>query len=154
MNQIASSSLTSDDIEARVALELAIGIQPVADIIKQFSLTKAQMQQLLQEQGFRNMVKQFKSEWLAASNSKERIRLKAAVMAEHNLLVLHDIVNDMDLNPNARLEAYKQITALADVQPKKDAVESGPKFNLTLNLGGDQTVTIDAETVIDDGDDE
>ena len=110
------------------------------------------MQQLLQEQGFRNMVKQFKSEWLAASNSKERIRLKAAVMAEHNLLVLHDIVNDMELNPNARLEAYKQITALADVQPKKDVAEGGPRFNLTLNFGdGKQPMTIDAEAI--DGDD-
>ena len=146
---IATTPVSSDDMQARVALELAVGISPVADILKQFGLRKEQLKAMLQEQGFRNMVSQYKQEWLAASNAKERIRLKAAVMAEHNLLILHDIINDMDLNPTARLEAYKQVTALADVQPKKDVTDTGSRFSVTINIPGAEPMSVAADRVIE-----
>lgn len=141
LNQVASENL-----RASLASELAIGMLPIPDILKRFGMTTVQLKQLLRDQTFKNMVKQFKAEWHEASNSKERIRLKAAIMVEENLVELHRIFNDIEMNPSTRLEAFKQMTTLADVQPRHTGPDnSGPKFNLTLNLGDtSKSLTIDA----------
>ena len=139
-------------MQAKLAFELAVNIMPVQNILTQFGISKSDLKSLLQDHAFRNMVAQFKQEWNSATSAKDRVRLKAAVMVEENLLHLNDIFRDMDINPTSRLEAFKQMVVLADHAPKKDAAESGPKFNLTLNFGGDKSVTIDADAVIEDAD--
>ena len=145
MNNLTTQPLDREDMRASLAAEIAVGLLPLPDILKRFDMTSSQLKMLLKEPSFKAMIKQFKQEWYEAANSKERIRLKAAIMVEENLLELHRIFNDIELNPAARLDAFKQMTTLADVQPKKDATDSGPKFNLTLNLGNEsKPVTIDA----------
>ena len=147
MNQITTTPLDSNHLRASLAAELAVGLLPLPDILKRFDMTSEQLRQLLKVPEFRGMVSQYKREWHEAANAKERIRLKAAVMVEENLIELHRIFNDIELNPTARMDAFKQMTNLADVQPSKDASASGPRFNLTLNLGNDSPVTIDAEAI-------
>ena len=143
------ASVSTQDMQAELAMELAAGLLPINNIMTRFDLTKEQLRLLLLNPIFRGMVRSYKQEWLAATNAKERIRVKAAMATEEGLLELNRIFHDSMLNPTARLEAFKQMSNLADVQPKKDAVDTGPKFNLTLNLGSDpnaaaQHVTIDA----------
>ena len=134
-------TISANDLDPALAVELAIGLLPIADILTRFGISKAHLVALLKNAVFRGMVTDYKREWHAASNAKERVKLKAAMAAEEGLLQLYGIFNNADVNPTARLEAYKQLTNLADVVPKKDAVETGSRFNLTLNLGGDPTVT-------------
>ena len=153
MNTIATTPVSMDDAGAALAAELAVGLLPLPDVLKRFDISKDQLKLLLKDQQFKSMVRQFKHEWHAASNAKDRIKLKAAMMVEENLLELHRLFLDIELNPTARLDAFKQMTVLADVQPKKDAPDSGPRFMLTLNLAGegsDQSLTIDADTIIDE----
>ena len=151
MNEIATKPVSSDDMRAALAAELAVGILPLPDILKRFDMTSAELKVLMKDANFKQMVSQFKREWNEASNSKERVRIKAVIMVEENLLELHSIFNDIELNPSARLDAFKQMVSLADVAPKTNAPDSGPKFNLTLNLGSSrEPVTIDATTVDSD----
>lgn len=141
-----------NDSSAALAAELAVGLLPIPDILKRFGKTSAQLKQLLRDPHFRGMVKQFKRDWNEASNAQERIRLKAALMVEENLLQLHTLFNTQDLSPVARMDAFKQMVQLADVAPKKDET-AGPKFHLTLNLGDtNDSLTIDANAVYDTDD--
>jgi hypothetical protein len=139
--------ITSDNLSAALANELALGLLPIPDIIKRFGITKSQLKGLLHQDTFKRMVKEAKREWNSASNAKERIRIKAAIAAEEGLLTLYEIFQDLELNPSARLEAYKQITELADVKPKKDVQDTGQHFNLVLNLGDKAPITIEAEAL-------
>jgi hypothetical protein len=152
MNQLANLSAL-DDVHAAVAGELAMNLFPAADVLKRHGLTTPDLARLSKNPVFVTAYRTFKQEWESATNSKERLRIKAALIAEERLLELDAIFMDQDLNPTARLEAFKQITNLADVLPKKDVQETGTRFNLTLNLGGEaQPVVIEANT--EDVDDE
>jgi hypothetical protein len=140
--------MSSEDMRASLASELAVGLLPIPDILKRFQMTSADLKLLMKQPAFRKMVSQYKREWSDASNAKERIRIKAAIAAEEGLLTLYEIFKDLELNPSARLEAYKQITNLADVAPKKDVQDTGQHFNLTLNLGDTgKPITINAEAL-------
>lgn len=146
--QLSQPIVDLKHLQASLAAELAVGLLPVPDILRRFKLTRDQLKLMLKDHQFKQMIVQFKREWHDAANAKERIRLKAALMVEENLLMLDQIFNDLELNPQARLDAFKQMVTLADVAPKADAAQTGPKFNLTLNLGNDsKPVTIDAEAV-------
>jgi hypothetical protein len=136
---------TLDTPHAALAAELATKLLPLPEIIKRYDLTPAQLKDLLRDQQFRHMVNEFRREWHSPLSARERVRLKSSLAVEDGLIELYRIFKDLDYTPSARLDAFKQLVGLADMQPKKDAVESGPSFSLTLNLGGEsRTVTIDA----------
>ena len=150
-NTISPPLVDLQQMKASLAAELAVGLLPLPEILTRFGLNQGQLQLLLKDESFRKMVRQFKREWHEASNAKERIKLKASLMVEDNLLELHRIFNQLDLNPNARLDAFKQMVVLADAAPKKEGGSDGPRFNLTLNLGGEQkSVVVDAVSEVVD----
>lgn len=136
-----------------LATELAVKLLPTEDILKQFGLTAEQLRDMLRDQQFRQMISQIRADWNAATNSKERVRLKAALSVEENLLTMHQIVNNTDLHPGARIDAFKQLKELADVAPKTNVAE-GTKFTLNIALQGQpaEKVVIDAQPQIPEGD--
>ena len=119
---------------AALAAELGANLLPLPEILRRFDLDGPTLKVLLKDQQFRMMIKDFKREWNSPMSAKDRIKLKALLMVEDNLLELHKIFNNIDLNPTARMDAFKMMTELSDAKPKKEAIESA-KFNLTLNLG-------------------
>ena len=138
-------SLGINDLHASLAAELAVNLLPVPVVLKRFGMTRQELGHLLKDKSFKRMISQFKQEWENTSNSKERIRLKASLAVEEGLVEIFRIFKDVENAPTARLEAYKQLTQLADALPKKDELAVGPTFKLTMNLGGDRLpVTIDA----------
>jgi len=114
------------------------------DILAQFSLSPDDLRTMLKDPGFRAMIKEYKQEWLSASNAKERVRLKSMLATEEGLETLWAIFQDMDIAPQARLDAYKQLTNLADAQPKKDSSAEGTKFTLNIQLADHAPILIDA----------
>jgi len=120
---------------AALAAELGANLLPLPEVMKRFKVDKAQLKTLLNNGQFRMMVQDFKREWGSPMSAKDRIKLKALLMVEDGLLELHRIFNNIDLNPTARLDAFKQMTELSDAKPKKDMLDQGAKFSLTLNLG-------------------
>jgi len=128
-----------------LATELAVKLLPTEEVLAQFGLTADQLRGILQDKQFRQMVLQIRADWNAATNSKERVRLKAALSVEENLLTMHRIVNDSDMHPSARIDAFKQLKELADVAPRANVAE-GVKFTLNISLADRPT-----EKVIIDG---
>ena len=140
----APATIDLNTAQPALAAELAVGLLPLPEILKRFDLTPAQLKALMRDPQFRQMVRQFKKDWEDASNSKERIRVKASLAVEENLLELHRLFRDIDMNPTARLEAFKQLVQLADVAPKKDAPDVGQRFSVTINIPGAAPVAVEA----------
>lgn len=129
-------------------MELAIQILPVPDILARFDLTAAQLKQMLKDAGFRNMIKQFRADWEAADNVRERVRIKSGVALEDSLSQLYGIAHDPDTTPASRIDAIKQLAALADAVPRKDSGETASKFSVVINLPGEaQPVTVEAAAI-------
>ena len=102
---------------------------------------------MLQDIGFRNMVKQFRNDWEAADNVRERVRVKSGVALEDSIINLYKIAHDADVAPAARIEAVKQLATLADANPRKDSVETGSRFSVTINLPGGEPMQVNANAI-------
>lgn len=134
---------------AALAAELGAQLLPMPEILKRFEIDKDTLKALLKDPQFRHMVIDFRREWNSPMSAKDRIKLKSLLMVEDNLLTLHQIFNNANTNPTARLSAFDQMVKLADAQPKKESDGSGGShFHLTLDLGPHATkpFTIDADT--------
>ncbi len=140
----ASSPVSMDDMRPRLAAELAAGLLPIGDILTRFDLTKQQLGKLLADPGFRRAIVDYREQWRDAGNARERIRVKAALAVEEGLIELYNMYINPELNPSARLDAYKQLVTLSATAPVKDVPEnSGPQFSVTFNIpGAEQPLTI------------
>jgi hypothetical protein len=142
------SALTDD--RAALAAELATRLLPVPEVMKRYNMTTAELTTLLADSQFKNMVRDFRREWESPMSARERVKLKSSLAVEDGIVELYRIFKDLDTVPAARIDAFKQLVGLADMQPKKEGAEAGPAFSLTLNLGGtdediSKTITIDAD---------
>jgi len=124
------------DTDSRLAIELAVQIRPVAEILVHYNLSRAKLVKKLKEPMFRDMVKQAKTLWHSDLNIKERIRLKSQVLIEDSLLSIFQIIhNDSNAIP-AKLDAFKQLSKVAEVDtPERSKNEAGSRFTVHINLG-------------------
>ena len=147
-----SRALIAETPLAQLALELATGLYPPTDVLRNHGVTKVEAKALLGDPQFRSMVNEYRKLWNSPLNATERVRLKSAVAVEDGLIELYALYQDVKAHPQSRLEAFKQLVTLSDLAPKPNAVATGERFHLTINLpavGGGQeakTITIDAET--------
>jgi hypothetical protein len=125
----------SAQVQALLANELAAQLLPTSEVLNKFNLTKPQLKELLQNAQFKQMYLEAKAVWESGTNSKQRIAAKAAMMAEDSLLEIYGIIHDPDNGAPAKIDAFKQISTLADLYPKKESEGgSGEKFSITINL--------------------
>jgi hypothetical protein len=146
MSSLIPTSVNTEDLQAQIAFELAVRIIPTADVLTRFDLTAEKRKTVLKDPGFRNMVIQYRTDWEAADNVRERVRVKSGVALEDSIINLHAIANDLDTAPAARIEAVKQLASLADANPRKDGPEVGSRFSVVINLPSGDPMTIEART--------
>ncbi len=74
--------------------------------------------------------------------------MKSALAVEDGLVELYRLYHDVTAHPQARLDAFKQLVHLADMQPKQNAQTEGLKFTLNITLAGDsgkpETVVVES----------
>ena len=135
---------------AALAAELATRLYPVEDTLKRFSLSKAQLQHLMRDSQFRHQVAHYRKEWSSPLSARERVKMKSALAVEDGLAELYRLYHDTTTHPQARLDAFKQLVSLADMQPKQNAQAEGSKFTLNITLAGDtgrsESVVVEADT--------
>lgn len=143
----ATIPLESDQIQARLAYELASGLKPPQDVFTQFGISGPEAKAILANPQFRQLYAEAKAIWHSSDGTRARIEAKAAMLVEDSLLEMYRLVHDVEVAPPAKIDAFKQIVSVARVGPQKDGgpAAGGPAFSLTLNLGGveSKTVTID-----------
>jgi hypothetical protein len=141
------------DTDSRLAIELAVQIRPVAELLVHYNLSRDELAKKLKEQMFRDMVKQAKTLWHSDLSIKERIRLKSQVLVEDSLLSIFGIIhNDNNAIP-AKLDAFKQLSRVAEVeQPDRQHGAAGDRFTVHINLGNSTPpIIIEAQTETGDG---
>ena len=143
MTAVPASALS--DFDGRLAVELACQISSLPDILKRYRLTRGDLKVKLKDPTFRKMVVESKRAWHSDLSVKERVRLKASVLVEDSILAVYNILHDSE-NPSAsRLDAFKQLARVADVDaPGKSTMEAGEKFTVVINLG-DEKLVIDGD---------
>lgn len=124
------------DSDSRLAVEVAVQIRPIAEVLNAYSLTRADLVRKLRDPMFRDMVKQAKSIWSSDLSIKERIRLKSQVLVEDSLLAIFSIVHNHDNAIPAKLDAFKQLARVAEVDsPERSKGGDGSRFTVSINLG-------------------
>ena len=124
------------DTDSRLAVEVAVQLRPINEVLVAYSLTRADLSRKLRDPMFRDMVKQAKSIWSSDLSIKERIRLKSQVLVEDSLLAIFQIVHHNDNAIPARLDAFKQLARVAEVDsPDQRKGAEGSRFTVSINLG-------------------
>lgn len=135
------------DIDSRLAVELAVQLRPVNDILSAYSVTRNGLAVKLKDPMFRDMIKQAKRLWTSDLSVKERIRLKSAMLVEDSLLTVFQVIHDRENAIPAKLDAFKQLARVAEVDtPERKNGETGSRFTVAINLGSStENVVIDGE---------
>lgn len=124
------------DRDSRLAVEVAVQIRPVAEILQNYNLSRKDLVLKLKDPMFRGMVKQAKSIWSSDLSIKERIRLKSQVLVEDSLLEIFSVIHNVDMAVPAKLDAFKQLARVAEVDtPERSKGGDGSRFTVSINLG-------------------
>jgi len=140
------------DVQSQLAFELAAQLSEPASIIERYEITQRQLDKLLAHPGFRSMLEEARAVWAADTNVEGRVKLKAGFVVEDALLVLHNLIHNISQPATARIEAFKQAVAVAQMGPKKDQGPTAAKveINITIPAGDDkpeEKIVIEAEPV-------
>jgi len=124
------------DTDSRLAVELAVQIRPIPELLQNYGISKKELSRKLKDPLFRDMVRQAKTLWSSDLSIKERIRLKSQVLVEDSLLQIFGIVHNPENAIPAKLDAFKQLARVAEVDsPERSKSDTGSRFIVSINLG-------------------
>lgn len=152
-----SSSLSLDlsafnDVDSRLAMELAIDISEPKDILDRYGISKEDLKHKLGNPTFSKMVREFRATWKSDLSVKERIRLKSMVLVEDSLLELHRIFHDANLSAPARLDAFGKMSKVATVDaPDKEGQAVGDRVQINISIPGATAPGVYEGEVLDSG---
>lgn len=134
---------TSSDLAlVKLAREIAMDIQPLEKILKQYEITDKTWLELQRNPRFKMLLNSEVEAWQTALNTHERVRMKSASMLEEWLPSLYQRINDMEENLPGVVEAGKLLGRLAGIGEKAEiGAAVGERFNITINMG-DRTTEI------------
>lgn len=139
------------EARSRLAWELVAKISPLPDILRRHNLTVTQLKQMMREPMFRSLMAETKKLWESELNAKERIRVKARLLVEDSILDIYQIVQNVELNPNARIDAFEQLAKIGELAAPEKNPTSNERVQITINIPGtDKPVVINAERGNDD----
>ena len=154
MNQSIAAPSTGDnnnflrDTAPAVAYEIASQLYDLYDILERHGWSEDDFRRIGTSDVFRQMVQEAKREW-STTDAETRIRLKAKIATEEGMLPIYSMVDDSDIPPVVRLDAFKTLSRMAglDAVVRSSTDGGSGKFQIVLNLGGNQPMTIDGKTV-------
>ena len=152
---------------SQLALELVAKLDSTENILARHNLDAARLKQLLQEPAFKQQLKEAKQYWKSPEAIRERIQQKTGMLVEDSIMEMYTLVHDADLHPAARLDAFKilarmanledpQKKEIADTRIKEDKIDMKKQVQININLGGDddihRSVTVGASVDTDSAD--
>lgn len=150
MNEVLSLSKNDRDTMMRqVAREVAMDLYPLDQILTTCGITGKEFDQWKSHPQFLKYLSQYKDEWLGASNTHERTKIKAGIVMEEFMTEAYTTLHDKKLALNHRVELGKLVAKIAGMgEPKLNAAGmGGPGFSLTINIGQEPNnkITINPE---------
>lgn len=135
----------SDILLVKLAREIAMDIQPLETILKQYSITPEGWDILKSNGKFQNLLFSETEAWNGALNTHERVRLKAASMLEEWLPELNNRLHDADEALPAKIEGGKMLTRIAGIGVGAGEGGGGERFTVTINLGEDSKLVYEKQ---------
>jgi hypothetical protein len=139
----------SDLALVKLAREIAMDIQPIETILKQYSIDPQAWEQLQRSGKFVRLLESQVEEWNSALNTHERVRAKSAAMLEEWLPELNNRLHDRDIGLPAKVEAGKMLTKMAGIGEREmGAGGGGERFTITINLGEDHKLKFEKQAPV------
>jgi replicative superfamily II helicase len=147
LSSIEKLASAINSLDSRLAMELAIEVSDMPDILKRYELTPDDLRRKLENPQFRQMIKEARVTWQSDLSVKERIRVKSMVLVEDSLLELYSIFHNQELAAPARIDAFKTLSRVATTDaPDKDSAAAGERVHISINIpGAERPVVYDAE---------
>lgn len=144
-----ASAFALNETDARLVWELAAEINKPIDIIKRYGLSATDLKAKMRDKMFIAALKEAKKMWASDLNAQQRIKMKSALLLEDSIMDIFLIIKTPDMNASNKLEAAKQLAAMAEVGGKKQGGDTATGFKLTINMGNDspKSVTIDGQSL-------
>lgn len=141
-----------DKMMLDIARQLAMGIHEVSTILEMLSIKEQDWQRIKAHPRFQQYHSNAVSEWNAAVNTPERVKLKASTMIENWLLEAHSELHNHKTPLNHRVELAKVVAKLGALGESKVPMGGeGGGFQLTINIGdgkSDQVVIRPVTTMV------
>jgi hypothetical protein len=133
--------------DALLVWEITAGISTLGDIMRRHGLTFDEYDAKMRDAAFVGHMVDCKRYWTSETSVSERVRLKAALLAEDGLLDLYQILKSPDTVTSAKLDAFGHLAKAADLGPsKKPDVGTGERFQININLG-EKHVVLEANSI-------
>lgn len=127
-----------DSLYLSLARAIAMDLQELEDILKAHGVTHDEWDGIRDQARFQAFLKSAIDDWNKPMNTPERIRLKALAMVELGLETMWAAMHDTKEPLTARVELFKTVAKMGSVDvEKREAIESGEKFSVVINLGSD-----------------
>ena len=128
--------LTTAAIRNELALQLAAGLMPIPDLLKHFELDQKQLAEISKDPQFRSMYMEAKAVWHSALNTKERTKIKAAMMVEDSLLTMFQMLHNPEIAPPSKIAVFDKLAEIAGAKPEKvvGGGATGDKFTININI--------------------
>lgn len=120
----------------KLAREIAADVQTLDVILKNHGIEEAEWEKIKESHSFQRLLKNAVEEWNSATNTPERVKVKAASLIEEFLPELNSRIHDPRENLNHKVEAAKLARDLAGLGARNvEATSVGERFSVTINLG-------------------
>jgi len=148
----------TDVLLVKVAREIAMEHFDIEDVLKHHQIDNETWERIQRLPRFSELLASEIAAWNSATNTHERVKLKAAGLVEMWLEQANTDLYDKTNTLNSKIELAKLVTRLAGMGVQGFGAEgaTGERFSVTINLGADQQLkiekqlpptTIDAEPV-------
>jgi hypothetical protein len=135
----------ADSVLRALASEIACDSFDLPAILSAHQLTLEQFQRIEKTPRFQMLLREALTNWHSTGNTQERTKSKAALSVEDLLPTMHATVVDKSQPLAARVELFKALMKAGGVGEKSGtgAGDSGERFSVTINLGGDNSLKIE-----------
>lgn len=122
----------SPDISAFV-MELAAKLEPIEKVLEKYGLTQENLQTLLKNKHFRELVHNTERDFASITNTADRVRIKAMMLTELGLEEMFLILSNPNHLAAARVSAFSAIKSLTGLE-KPELEREKARFHLTISV--------------------
>jgi hypothetical protein len=133
-----------------LAQEIVQAYQTKENILKSLHITEDDYELIAQNPTFQRILRQLMTEWNGATNTSKRIKIKSQWAIEEGIPYIFESMTDMNEPLSARVEAFKAISKIGQLDTHDALHGADRSFRLEINIGaGVPTVTINSEKIIE-----
>ncbi len=146
LKKIALPQMEGDLLMRRLAREIAIDQQELDVIIDRAGIDPRKFQQISKLPTFQKYLQEELTNWHAATNTTERVKLKASAMIEEWLPEAFAQMHNDQAPLLHKTEVAKLISRLGGMDKGPVGMDSvGERFQVTINLGSDSKLNFDKQ---------